>query len=469
MDTSSAFEPSLSVATLTRVGRPLRNGLLSWSSRRQAGVRNALVTGLWLVNAACTVTADEFSPRLIGEESPGDAAGRSNTVGSNTRASDTTSRVANASAGGPLQADRGTASTESVAAPEEPAANAPAGGLLQADRGTASEEESIAALEEPAATAIVPLDDAEITPPPLLVSALEAPVGWASVAGRGVETTTGAGLTAPVLARTAEELVALAASPEPLTIGFQGTLDVGALQLTSNKTLIGLGSDATLLGGISIRGQANAFVENVIVANLNVSAATSLVDGDGIQIHHAHHVWIDHCALHDAPNGLLDIVHGSDFVTVSSSIFYYTPDAPEPAHRFATLVGDDALNVLEDRGVLNVTWHHNWWAEGVMEAMTGRYGGIHVFNNLFRSPGDDSVIRAGVDSSWLIESNRFADVAEPHTRLTLTASLIAIANVYDATTGSRDATAEGLAPPYEYALDSAIGLEASITAEAGPH
>jgi pectate lyase len=327
-----------------------------------------------------------------------------------------------------------------------------------------------AAVGDGAATAVEASSDARasaaaaITPP-----ALSTLVGWASLPGLGVETTTGGGGAPAVLARSAAQLVALAASPDPLTIAIAGTIELQELSLASNKTLIGLDRGATLAGGIAIRGTADAFVANVIIANLNIAAETSSVDGDGIQVHYAHHVWVDHCALSDAADGLLDIVHGSDFVTVSHTRFFYTQAAPDPAHRFAALVGDDLANGEEDRGHLNVTWHHDFWGEGVSRAVSGRFGSLHLFNNLFRSPGGASVLSAGFESSWLVENNEFEDVAEPHTILVGSgASLAATGNVYLAAAGDRDATATGFVPAYPYALDSPFELAASIEAEAGP-
>jgi pectate lyase len=269
--------------------------------------------------------------------------------------------------------------------------------------------------------------------------------------------------------RTAAELVALAARPEPLTIAIEGTIEVPALLLTSDKTLVGVDREATLAGGIAVRGTPEAFVSNVIIANLNIAAETSAVDGDGIQVHYAHHVWVDHCALRDAADGLLDIVHGSDFVTVSHTRFSYTPAAPDPDHRFAALVGHDRANGAEDRGHLNVTWHHDFWGEGVSLAVSGRFGSLHVFNSLFQSPGGAAVLSAGLESSWLVENNRFEDVEAAHTILLGSgARLAASGNVYVSAAGARDATAGGFVPAYPYVLESPFELAASIEAGAGP-
>ena len=290
--------------------------------------------------------------------------------------------------------------------------------------------------------------------------------------GSGLETTTGGGSTPAVLVQTAEELIALAARPEPLSIAIAGTLDVGRLDLTSDKTLFGANESATLRGGISIRGTPESFVRNVIVHNLHIDAPTSTVGGDAIEVRYAHHVWIDHCEIKDAADGLLDIVRGTDFVTVSRTRFLYTAAAPDPTHRFAALVGHDVANAAEDESHLNVTWHHNWWSDSVARALLGRFGSLHLFNNLFSSSGNESVLNADVSARLLVENNVFAGVASPHAVVLgspvvgSAASLVASGNVYLDTTGPRDVAGTAFVPPYEYQLESA--LEALVTGDVGP-
>jgi pectate lyase len=432
-------------ATLTKtpIGRPRRGRAL------------LVVTGFgitWVGSASCTVTSEGFSPApLVADREPSAAS---------EGEPDGVSDVAAADVPTPVEALPGGEGNPAGVPLEESGSSSAASG----DTGAV-------VAEGDASTAVeAPPDAGPPAPANLPLPQRSSLVGWASMPGLGIDTTTGGGDAPPVVVRTAEELVALAARLEPLTIAIEGTIEVAALALTSNKTLLGVDGEATLRGGIAVRGTPDAFVTNVIVANLNIAAETSAVDGDGIQVHYAHHVWVDHCALRDAADGLLDIVHGSDFVTVSHTRFFYTPAAPDPAHRFAALVGHDVANGAEDRGHLNVTWHHNFWGAGALQAMSGRFGGIHVFNNLFRSPGGDGVLAAGLESRWLVENNLFEGVAAPHTILLGgDASLAASGNVYILTSGARDATATGFVPAYPYALESPLQLAATIEAEAGPH
>lgn len=296
-------------------------------------------------------------------------------------------------------------------------------------------------------------------------------VGWAGQPGDGVASTTG-GHDGPVVTATnATELLEYAMREGPLTIRVQGTLSVPRLQVTSDKTLIGADASATLEGGVRIRGKADEFVSNVIVRNLRIHGAESDVDGDAMQIHYAHHVWIDHCEIWDGPDGALDIVHASNWVTVSFTKFWYSDDAPDPKHRFANLVGHTDDNE-EDEGRLKVTFHHNWWDRGVIERMPRvRHGEVHVFNNYYSAQDNNYAIGAGFQARLLIEGNHFDGVVDPHRFYDdePTAQIVARDNRYTETSGAQD-TGQGNAftPPYSYRLDAAAAIRDLVMRQAGP-
>src|SRR5262249_55836614 len=211
---------------------------------------------------------------------------------------------------------------------------------------------------------------------------------------------------------------------------------------------------ATIRGGLRIRGSSDEFVHNVIVKNLRVNAAESDVDGDGVQIHYAHHVWIDHCEVWDASDGNLDIVHGSNWITVSYTKFRYTDAAPKQDHRFSNLVGHSDDNGDEDTDRLKVTFHHDLWAEGVIERMPRvRFGQVHAFNNAYLAEGNNYAIGAGFEAQLLIENNAFVGVKNPHIFYDAepTAQIVANDNLYEKTSGDQQ-SGQGNAfdPPYPY-------------------
>jgi pectate lyase len=274
----------------------------------------------------------------------------------------------------------------------------------------------------------------------------------------------------------AEELAELAGDATPRVIEISGAFAAPRLQIASNKTLIGVGANATINGGLRIRGQSDAPVSNVIVRNLRVNGATSEVDGDAVQIYFAHHVWIDHVEIWDGPDGNLDIVHGSNWVTVSWSKFRYTDAAPDAEHKFASLIGHSDDNASEDTNRLKVTMHHNYWAEGVIERMPRvRFGQVHVFNNYFAARGNNYCVRAGRGASLLVEANVFEGVDSPHEfnndEDRTTAHITSRDNVYTDVTGAREVGGDGTPftnPPYAANLDAGSSVAERVRACAGP-
>jgi pectate lyase len=302
-------------------------------------------------------------------------------------------------------------------------------------------------------------------------------VGWASESGDLVSSTTGGGDTTPVVPTTLEELETYASDDQPRVIHIEGVWELnGRLNVASNKTLLGIGTDAELRGGVRIRGYDDAFIENVIIRNLNINGATTDVDGDAMQIYFAHHVWIDHCEFFDGVDANLDVVHGSNWVTISWTKFRYTSAAPDPEHKFSNLIGHSDNNASEDDGRLKVTLHHNWWAEGVTERMPRvRFGEVHSFNNYFASAGNNYCIRAGRNGHVLSEGNFFDGVNSPHEFNSpedeATAHITARDNGYQGTAVDDGETGAGTPfddPPYDYALDAAASVPALVQACAAP-
>ena len=114
-------------------------------------------------------------------------------------------------------------------------------------------------------------------------------------------------------------------------------------------------------------------------------------------------IWFDHDAISDGSDGNLDITHASDFITISYTKFFYSTKRTDPndtgavGHRVCNLIGHSDSNSSEDTGHLNVTFHHNWWADNVMERMPRvRFGKVHVFNNLYTAAGNNYAVGLGV-------------------------------------------------------------------------
>jgi pectate lyase len=126
-------------------------------------------------------------------------------------------------------------------------------------------------------------------------------------------------------------------------------------------------------------------------------------------------------------------------------------------------------NVPGDVGHLNVTFHHNWWADNVNQQMPrGRHGKIHLFNNLFTAAGDAYCTNAGFEARFLVENNIYDGVANP-LQVDADSNLLASGNVFKNTTGNASGSGSAFTPPYAYTLEDTAALEASLKAQVGPH
>ncbi len=242
------------------------------------------------------------------------------------------------------------------------------------------------------------------------------PNGFATVAGYGLATTTGGAGGPTVTVDTTEEFLDHIARPGPYTIQVSGTITLptgstdGMHDVTSDKTIVGLGATARLVGGglnigrpvdDAVTSPPADAVHNIIIRNLAISGATD--DLINVQMF-AHHIWIDHNDLSDGGDGALDIKRGSDLITVSWNRFH--------DHDKTTLVGHDDDNGAQDIGRLRVTYHHNFFDRSDQRNPRVRFSSlVHVYNNYYY---DNSYGIASTNESGLfVEGNYFFSVNNP--------------------------------------------------------
>ena len=258
--------------------------------------------------------------------------------------------------------------------------------------------------------------------------------------------------------------------PDGAEVGYIGKLDIG-----SNKTIYSAtGTGVLRRGSISLEGASNVMIRNLHFRELwewddetngafdrnswDYITVLSRIEG-GEVVDRARHIWIDHCDFANAYDGHVDVVLGSDLVTVSWSRFgggyaddaaawvetqmahleaersdfdYYdllrrlfsADDLKEQSrpHFKSSLVGNSASDAAaqQDRGFLNVTYHHNWY-HGTQDRMPRlRYGNAHVFNiwaddtpltGLNRVQRDG--VKATAEGAALVENSTFIDVTRP--------------------------------------------------------
>src|SRR5262249_41096119 len=330
--------------------------------------------------------------------------------------------------------------------------------------------------------------------PPLATFALE---GFASMGGLGGQGVTGGGLADPSdtarykiidssTPNPAQTLQSYLQSPDPLIIELRADVDLGALNnqnrrplinpelIASNLGVIRVASNKTLFsdrgatlrhGTLNIDGSQNIIIRNLKFRGLwewddATQGAYDLQGWDFIALTNgAHNVWIDHCDFAKVYDGQVDIVRGSDLVTVSycrftgdlgdeaanqinyleslyqanptdSRISYYaglrnggqsvqqiiTHEIPQDK---TSLVGNDDNAGATDAGRLNVTYHHNAFTLVRQRTPRMRFGNAHVYNIFVDDtlsapfPGTQTAVNSTINAAGLVENSVSLEVGTP--------------------------------------------------------
>jgi pectate lyase len=276
------------------------------------------------------------------------------------------------------------------------------------------------------------------------------------------------------------------------------------ITMTSNTTLIGIGSTAGLLNAtVWIKKVSNIIVRNLTIVNpCDIAPVWDASDGDsgnwnsqfdGITIDGSTNIWIDRNHFTDAPvtddqaatengklkqchDGAVDVKNASDYVTVSYNEF--------EQHDKNDLIGSSD-STTTDAGHLTVTFHHNWFSAIVQRAPRVRFGQVHVYNNYYAGNTADAVypysysIGVGYKSQILSEANVFevtgaktcADVitnpgsSSKSGAITDTGSLLNGSSLALSTACSF--TAASWTIPYSYTPTAAASVKSVVTSNAG--
>lgn len=281
-------------------------------------------------------------------------------------------------------------------------------------------------------------------------SAVGSPTGF----GAG---TTGGGNATPVTVTSSSALISAMQSSSPAVVRVSGMITISGMQkVSSNKTVIGIGSGSGISGG----GLNMSGVSNVIIQNLNFRGSSD----DAINVQNSStRIWIDHNTLSSAHDGLVDIKRGSDFITVSWNRFFN--------HDKTMLLGHDDGNGSQDRGHLRVSYHHNWFDGTNQRHPRVRFGNpVHVFNNYY-----GGVTAYGVASTMeggtLVEGNYFDNTRDAYhcgEADSPPAALVVRNNTLANSAGSTSGcTGTVNAIPYSYTLDPSANVKSIVTAGAG--
>ncbi|MDW8810142.1 polysaccharide lyase family 1 protein [Streptomyces scabiei] len=291
--------------------------------------------------------------------------------------------------------------------------------------------------------------------PHAATAAETSPVGF----GAG---TTGGGSAGPVTVSTLAAFRTAVAGDNAKIVRVSGLITLsGQVDIGSNTTVLGVGSSSGFTGGgLRIKERTN-----VVVRNLNISKPVA--PADGITVQESTKVWIDHNSFsadrtHDKDHydGLLDINHGSDHVTVSWNTF--------KEHFKGSLVGHSDKNASEDTGHLKVTYHHNRFSNVYSRIPSLRFGTGHFYNNYV--DGAETACHSRMGAQMLVENNVFRNTGVAVTT-NRSSDADGFANLRGndlggaATEISRVGTFT--APPYGYTAEPASSVVSSVTSGAG--
>jgi pectate lyase len=288
--------------------------------------------------------------------------------------------------------------------------------------------------------------------------------GWSTQSGG----TSGGSAGTTVTVTSLSALTSAAGSGTSQTVKVSGNFTCSSdVTVASNKTILGVGSSSGLTGcGLKIKGVTNVIVRNLKIAKVPAGNG----NGDAIHIEKATHIWIDHNDLSsdtshgtDYYDGLLDITHAADYITVSWNF--------EHDHVKCDLLGHSDDNASEDTGHLRVTYHHNYFRNCDQRGPRVRFGNpVHVFNNYYYNSGTygvASTCNAGV----YVERNYFENT--PNSVVTATGSSpsgnVKLLNNYLVNSGTPQSRNSGsvAAIPYSYTVDANSSVKSIVTAGAG--
>ncbi|GAA2440382.1 pectate lyase [Streptomyces glaucus] len=326
----------------------------------------------------------------------------------------------------------------------------------------------LTALAALAATAAAPSP----APTAPAVLAEPAPTGFASVDAWGQNGTTGGAGGPTVTVSTAADLIAAVRAEGPRIVHVNGmiTLPAGMYDVSSDKTIVGVGASSGISGGglniglpasDGVTSPPPNAVHNVIVRNLTFKNASD--DSINIQMF-SHHIWIDHNDLSAGYDGLIDIKRGSSYITVSWNHTHH--------HTKNMLLGHSDKNGAQDTGRLKVTYHHNWYDRTPQRNPRTRFGDpVHIYNNYFLDNSDTGPA-CNADSGCFVEGNYFDDVEEPMTNSYSgpEGGVFERNNVFVGDTGEpvTGGSVEDPADYYDYTVDDPRTVKDTVTRGAGP-
>jgi pectate lyase len=174
--------------------------------------------------------------------------------------------------------------------------------------------------------------------------------------------------------------------------------------ILKNKTILGLPGSKLINNDQTNAGSGILYLSegstNVIIRNVSFEGPGAY-DTDGYDLltnKGCIKLWVDHCDFQDGCDDSFDNTGLSDNITVSWCKFSNNkPPVPGGSggsadHRYANLIGGADSDFPAD-GHYSLTFHHNWYTNGVVSRMVrARNGELHLLNNYWNSNTADVYI-----------------------------------------------------------------------------
>ncbi|BCY09054.1 RICIN domain-containing protein [Actinoplanes sp. L3-i22] len=286
--------------------------------------------------------------------------------------------------------------------------------------------------------------------------------GFASTDGG----TTGGAAGAAVTVTTYADLLKYATAAEPYVIRVSGTITYPTygyeLRVTSNKTIVGLGTTGRIKAGGFFLATG---VHNVIIRNLTIgdTAMTDddpddkTYDYDGIQMDTADHVWIDHNTFQNINDGYIDSRKDTTYVTVSWNRL--------GNHNKTFGIG------WTDNVTARETIHHNWFFNtNQRNPSADNLQYAHLYNNYLQNISSYGNLSRG-STKMVLENSYFDGVNNPYNiDDTTKGQLKQSGSIVVNSTGKQVTGGSAFTPSafYPYTLDAAADVPALVKTYSGP-
>ena len=232
---------------------------------------------------------------------------------------------------------------------------------------------------------------------------------WSAIPDGFAQGTTGGAAGQTVTVTNQTDLNRYATATEPYTIRVNGTINITPkgteIRVTSNKTIIGAGTNAHIVGGGFF---LNVGVSNVIIRNLTIRDTLmpdddpddDAYDYDAIQLDTANHIWIDHNRLTRMNDGLIDSRKDTTNLTVSWNHL---------ADNNKTFGIGWTENVTA-----RITIHHNWFQNTrTRNPSADNIANLHMYNNYLQNCASYGNYVRGLTKA-VIENSYYDNVRNPY-------------------------------------------------------